>query len=144
MQSSIKMACFTAVELARLCCSKRSATSVQRWFCTNCVKEVSLALPPILGLGLLVAKKYRRENLFTNGTSRLLKLVAFVLRGRRIQADDQVGRLWNVFLRHFFVVHRNPQGTSDVCHRTMWRVLCYAIGRLSLVQISTSTGVNAL
>jgi hypothetical protein len=54
-------------------------------------------------------KKHLQGNLFTRGTHHLLKPVALVL-WRIIRENDQVKRLWSVFLRRFSVVSRNPHG----------------------------------
>jgi hypothetical protein len=56
-----------------------------------------------------MVKKHLQENPFTSGINHLLKLVAFTLWRRRIQADDQVTRLWSMFVCHFSVVRKNPQ-----------------------------------
>jgi membrane-bound metal-dependent hydrolase YbcI (DUF457 family) len=74
----------------------------------------------------ITVKKHLWENPFTNGTSRLLKLVAFILR-KRNWADDQVKRFWSMFVCCFSIVHRNPHsgqaGNWVVSNMTMWRVL---------------------
>jgi hypothetical protein len=54
-------------------------------------------------------KNHLQENPFTSGTSRLLKLVAFVPKGTIIWADEKVMRLRSTFMHHFSIVCRNPQ-----------------------------------
>jgi hypothetical protein len=61
------------------------------------------------GFVRIMAKKHLSENPFTSDTSRLLKLVEFMLR-RRIQAYHQVTRQWSVFMHRFSAFRRNPRG----------------------------------
>jgi hypothetical protein len=46
---------------------------------------------------------------------------------KRIRADDQVARMWSVFLRRFSTVRSNPLAASgelgDFSHMTVWTVL---------------------
>jgi hypothetical protein len=84
---------FTDVEEAKCVLQfkqNHSVTLVQLWFRIKYSKEAL------------------QESPFTSGTNHLLKLVAFVLRRRRIRAADQVTRLWSMFMHHFPTVHRNP------------------------------------
>jgi hypothetical protein len=66
-----------------VCCSS-NRTIRRHWFNAGFVR--------------IMVKKHLRENPFTNGTNNLLKLVTFLLR-KRNRADDQVTRLWSLFLR---------------------------------------------
>jgi hypothetical protein len=57
-----------------------------------------------------VVKKLLHENPFKSGTNHPLKGAAFVLTVKTIiRTDDQVTRLWVVFMRSSTVVRRNPQ-----------------------------------
>jgi hypothetical protein len=59
-------------------------------------------------IGIMVVK-HLRENPFASGTNHFLKVVAYVLRRRRIRTDDQV-ILWSVLLvGRLSAARRNPQ-----------------------------------
>jgi hypothetical protein len=97
------------------------------------------------GFVRIMAKKHLSENPFTSDTSRLLKLVEFMLR-RRIQAYHQVTRQWSVFMHRFSAFRRNPQGEQTgnwmmSCHMAVWRVLRKRFSQA--VQISNAAGVKA-
>jgi hypothetical protein len=73
-----------------VCCSSKQ-TIQRHWFNGRFVR--------------IMVNEYLRENPFDSGTNHLLKLVVFVIR-RRIRADDQVTRMWSVFVCHFSTIHK--------------------------------------
>jgi hypothetical protein len=85
-----------------------------------------------------MVKKHLQENPFTSGTSRLLKLVAFVLKGTIIWADEKVTRLSPAC--------RNPQdgqaGNRVMSLTQQWGG-CYVTDYVSALQLSTSVEVKA-